>query len=350
MVSYINYNSFFNCSNVCLAGVKTCLQTITYLSYFEEIGHRHIFLQGGERGTLIDIESKSGRAHLFWAVFARGNSCFKIQENESFNIGEVKIQEHWKKTCRRLLEYLLDETEEYELHDRTPIINLILLSGKVYELQNDVRNLFDNFINQIDLGQRSNSHIRQRCPYSDETSIDVAIRMESKIDELKKLDYHGAAPNHKTLTFWTTLKTAKSRDIHHNIPDPPVKEDPYNATKYLHKAIHKLLKDEDDFTSEIDKHFVSKWKIGQPHVEEAEITENVFIWVNKALRAIENINPGLQQVLKLSLSGSIAEGCRLKTRKPDIEPDPEKVIFFQLILSKLLPLFVREYLKLMNMK
>ena len=75
---------------------------------------------------------------------------------------------------------------------------------------------------------------------------------------------------------------------------------------------------------------LNKWKIGRSNIEEAVITENVFIWVRKALLAITNINPDLQQVLKLSLSGSIAEGCRLKTRKPDIELDPEKVLFFLL--------------------
>ena len=100
-------------------------------SYFEGVDHKYILLQGRR---LINIKRPSGRANLFWAVFACGRNCFQLKQNETFNIGEVKIQEHWKKTCRRLLEYLVDQTDEDQLQDGTPIINLILLSGKKYEL------------------------------------------------------------------------------------------------------------------------------------------------------------------------------------------------------------------------
>ena len=313
---------FFTSSYLSTSAVKSCLQTITYLSYFEEVDHKHILLQGNR---FINIKHPDGRASLFWAVSAMGNSCFELKEHESFNIGEVKIGESWKKVCRRLLEYLVDQTEEDKLQDGTPILNLILLGGKKYELEHNVRNLFDEFLYQVGQGRRSDTHVQLFCPYSEETSIDVAIRIEANAGDLMKLKKSGGNPNHKRSTFWTKLDKEKSSDLAPYIPDPVLKEDPYDSAKFVHKAINKLLRNEEDFIEEMNEAFVPKWKVGNSTVQEAKITENVFIWLRKALENSSSENPVLARILKLSLSGSIAEGCRLKTKKGAIEPGSEQV-------------------------
>jgi hypothetical protein len=188
--------------------------------------------------------------------------------------------------------------------------------------------LFDEFVNQIGQGRRSETHVQLFCPYSEETSIDVAIRIDAKISDLINLKTHGGIPNHKKLNFWTKLDKAKSSDLAPYIPDPVVREDPYDSARFVHKAINKLLRNENDFINEINQHFVPKWKVGDSPVQEAKITENVFIWVRKALENLSTENPGLQGMLKLSLSGSIAEGCRLKTKKGAIETDSDRVRFY----------------------
>eukprot|EP00092_Neocalanus_flemingeri_P022730 GFUD01024650.1.p1 GENE.GFUD01024650.1~~GFUD01024650.1.p1 ORF type:complete len:962 (-),score=212.11 GFUD01024650.1:65-2950(-) len=310
-------------SYISTSAVKSCLQTITYLSYLEEVNHKYILLQGNQ---LINIKKPDGRTSLFWAVSASGNSCFQLKQNESFNIGEVKIGESWKKVCRRLLEYLVDQTEEERLQDGTPIINLILLGGKKFELQHNVRNLFGEFVVQIGQGRRSETHVQLFCPYSDETTIDVAIRCEAKTSDLINLKTCGGNPNLKTLNFWTKLENAKSSNLAPHIPDPVVNDDPYDSARFVHKAINKLLRNENDFIDEINDVFVPKWKVGNSPDQEAKITENIFIWVRKALEDLSTKNPGLEGIFKLSLSGSIAEGCRLKTKKGAVNPDSDQGI------------------------
>ena len=256
---------------------------------------------------------------------ALGNLCFHLKQNGSFNIGEVKIGESWKKICRRLLEYLVDQTEEDKLQDGTPILNLILVAGIKYELQSNSRNLFDEFIAQIGQGRRSKSHAQLSCPYSDETSIDVAIRCDAKITDLIKIKGCGGDPNLKKLNFWRKLDNAQSSKLVPHVPDPRREEDPYDSAKFVHKAINKLLRSENDFIEEINNVFVPKWKVGSSEVQEAKITENVFIWARKALEKLGLENPGLAGILKLSLSGSIAEGCRLKTKNGSVEPGSDQV-------------------------
>ena len=145
--------------------------------------------------------------------------------------------------------------------------------------------------------------------------------------DLIVLKNHGEIPKHKRLNFWTKLDNAKSSNLAPHIPDPMVREDPYDSARFVHKAINKLLRNENDFIDEINLHFVPKWKVGNSPVQEAKITENVFIWVRKAIENMSAEYPGLQEILKLSLSGSIAEGCRLKTKKGVIETDSDRVGF-----------------------
>ena len=95
-------------------------------------------------------------------------------------------------------------------------------------------------------------------------------------------------------------------------------------------------------------HFVPKWKVGNSPVQEAKITEIVFIWVRKAIENMSAEYPGLQEILKLSLSGSIAEGCRLKTKRGAIETDSDRVRF--LLYFRCTIRYFREYQNWMSMK
>ena len=64
--------------------------------------------------------------------------------------------------------------------------------------------------------------------------------------DLIGLKNHGGIPNHKTLNFWTKVDNAKSSNLAPHIPDPMVREDLYDSARFVHKAMNKLLRNEND--------------------------------------------------------------------------------------------------------
>ena len=254
---------------------------------------------------------------------------------EYFNIS-VKIGESRKKVCRCLLHYLIDHTNEDSLQDGTSILNLILLAGKKYELKNSVRNLFHEFVvAQIGQGRRSKTHVQLICPYSEESSIDVAMRCDNNVKsaDLIALHEYGAIPKLRKINFWTKLGNDPGPCPY--VPDPVNKEDPFDGAKYVAPYIEKLLRNEKDFIDEMNEAFVPKWIVGHSSVQEAKITEKVFIWVRQAIENLSKENPSLSGIFKLSLSGSIGEGCRLKTKKGPCEPESGQVRIGMKIIKRM---------------
>ena len=66
----------------------------------------------------------------------------------------------------------------------------------------------------------------------------------------------------------------------------------------------------------INSAFVPQWTYGEADAIEAKITENVVLWLRNALNNCPDEFKELSKLCEVRLSGSLDEGCRLKTKGP----------------------------------
>ena len=302
--------------------IKCCLQAIVYLSWFELKYKRpdKIFLKGNDgNGILVNIKTKDGRASLFWSVCKNGND-FLEREKTPLVLEDVQVAESWRKVTQVLLLCLTDHKDEGKLEDGIPIFNLIPLAGVRRELTGE--NVLEKFICQIKQSQRTSEHVQYRCPYSQETSMDVVIRSNpNSYTDLLKLDELGAKPNMRRGQFAMIMQNVKSKGIPFHIQsvqDVPIL-DSHRRKEIIEEELTLMRNNELEFKARVEEAFVPKWKTGTSNHIEAKITENIFVWVCNAIANSTDYSPDLCSCLKVSLSGSTAEGCRLKTMKHDVD-------------------------------
>ena len=302
--------------------IKCCLQTVVYLSSLQSKYKPtdYIYLKGNEgRGILVNIKKKDGRTSLFWSVCMNG-SDFLEREKTTLVMEEVEVAESWHKVCQVLLLCLTDYKDEGRLQDGTPVINLIPLIGGRRDLTGE--DVLDKFISQIKQGQRPREHVQYLCPYSAESSMDVIIRSKPhSYTELLKLDELGAKPNIKRGNFAMIMQNVRSKGIPFHIQS--VQSTPCLDSERRKEMVEEELKlmrsNEREFKKRLEEAFLPKWKTGTSDHIEAKITENIFGWVRKALDNSTDYSPDLYPLVKINLSGSTAEGCRLKTIKSSAE-------------------------------
>ena len=158
----------------------------------------------------MNLKRSSGREQLFWSISKWGADF--PERIKSITIGkdargqpleidqrleEVTIGESWKRVSRCLLHRLVEmHPGDGFLPDMTPVINLIILSGKQFQMNEKhfSENLFNiftkqignvsckkcvkifvRFYNSVEL-DRDKSHLHGNCPYNGESTIDVLIR------------------------------------------------------------------------------------------------------------------------------------------------------------------------------
>ena len=127
----------------------------------------------------MDLQTANGRESLFWSITHWGKDFPEMIKLVTINcqcktlvndrdcqcksvvieqrIEEVTIGESWKGVTRCLLNRLIENHPgEGFLPDTTPIINLIILAGKHFQMKgkNFTENLFDTFIKQIGMYRR----------------------------------------------------------------------------------------------------------------------------------------------------------------------------------------------------
>ena len=231
------------------------------------------------------------------------------------------MAESWRKVCQVLLLCLIESENEGKLQDETPVINLIPLSGVRRDLTGE--NILDKLLFQIKQGERPGEHVQYLCPYSQESSMDVFIRTNSgRYTDLLKLDELGSKPNIKRGNFAKIMEDVRSKGIPfqiHSAQNVPILDS--QQRREIVEDLFKLLKtDETQFKARLEEAFVPKWKTGIAEHLEAKIAENIFVWVRRALGNSQDYNPDLCSLVKLNLSGSTAEGCRLRTRVAQTEP------------------------------
>ena len=306
--------------------IKCCLQTIIYLSHFE-LRYKppdYLYLKGNEgKGILVNIKKKDGRASLFWSVWRNG-SDFLEKEKNMLAIEEIQVAESWKKVSQVLLLCLIDSEKEGQLQDETPVINLIPLSGIRRDLTGE--NILDKLLFQIKAGERPGEHVQYLCPYSQESSMDVFIRTNSgRYTDLLKLDELGSKPNIKRGNFAKIMEDVRSKGIPfqiHSAQNVPIL-DSQQRREIVEEELKLLKTEEKQFKARLEEAFVPKWKTGIAEHLEAKIAENIFVWVSRALSNCLDYNPDICPLVKLNLSGSTAEGCRLRTRV--VHTDPTEV-------------------------
>ena len=146
--------------------------------------------------------------------------------------------------------------------------------------------------------------------------MDVIIRSNPhSYTELLKLDDLGAKPNIKRGTFAMIMQNVKSKGIPFHIQS--VQSSPILDSERRREMVEEELRlmrsNEREFKERLEKAFLPKWKTGTSENIEAKITENIFLWVRRALANSTDYSPELCPLVKINLSGSTAEGCRLRT-------------------------------------
>ena len=262
---------------------------------------------------MVNIKKKEGRASLFWSV-CRNGFDFLEREKTPLVMEEIKVEESWQKVSQVLLLCLTDHMEEGRLQDGIPVINLIPLIGGRRDLTGE--DVLDKFISQINQGQRPREHVQYLCPYSKESSMDVIIRSNPhSYTELLKLDDLGAKPNIKRGNFAMIMQNVKSKGIPFHIQS--VQSSPILDSERRREMVEEELRlmrsNEREFKERLEEAFLPKWKTGTSENIEAKITENIFLWVRRALANSTDYSPDLCPLVKINLSGSTAEGCRLRT-------------------------------------
>ena len=246
---------------------------------------------------------------------------------------EVKIEESWKGVTACLLLRLLDAPPPLEglLPDGTPVVNVIILAGIKFQMNDKSKDLLEQFITQIDQGQRDKSQIQHLCPYSQESAIDVLIRSSytgrknKKIQkihfDLLKLDKVEAKPNLKSANFYKIVHDIRAFNsgVEIRIPEFPKRQDLIDGTKLIEKEIKAMGREGGTYKEKVKNAFVPTWEFGRANSKEGKITENIVIWLQNALNRCKNMHrfQDIGEVCKLYLSGSIAEGCRLRTKTED---------------------------------
>ena len=100
----------------------------------------------------IEIHSRDDKTHEEEKSVISDNDCKCQALVIEQSIEEVTIEESWKRVTLCLLSRLIEcHPGEGFLPDMTPIINLIILSGKHFQMKekNFTENLFSTFIKQI---------------------------------------------------------------------------------------------------------------------------------------------------------------------------------------------------------
>ena len=280
-----------------------------------------IYLKGNEgKGLLVNIKKKDGRASLFWSVWSNGGD-FLEKERNILAIEEIQVAESWRKVSQVLLLCLIESETEGKLQDETPVINLIPLVGVRRDLTGE--NILDKMLFQITAGERPGEHVQYLCPYSQESSMDVFIRTNSgRYTDLLKLDELGSKPNIKRGNFAKIMEDVRSKGIPfqiHSVQNDPIL-DSHQRREIVDEEFKLLKTDETQFKARLEEAFVPKWVTGTADHLEAKIAENIFVWVSRALAASLDHSPDICSLVKLNLSGSTAEGCRLRTRVDRTEP------------------------------
>ena len=86
---------------------------------------------------------------------------------------------------------------------------------------------------------------------------------------------------------------------------------------------------DDDYKQRVNNSYVSHWKYGEAEEIESKITENVVIWLIEAMKNCPPEYQSLADICEPKLSGSMAEGCRLKTRQED-SPDKHGAVEYEM--------------------
>ena len=327
MNTWKDFRNFFSRSAF---DIKCCLQTIIYISHFELRDKRpdYIYLKGNEgKGILVNIKKKNGRATMFWSV-SRNGSDFLEKDKNVLAIEEIQVAESWRKVCQVLLLSLIESEAEGKLQDETPIVHLIPLVGLRRDLTGE--NILEAVLRQIKTGERPEEHVQYLCPYSQESCIDVFIRTYSgRYTDLQKLDELGSKPNIKRGNFAKIMEDVRSRGIPFKIHSAQHTAilDPQQRDSMVEEELKLLINDEAQFKAHLEEAFVPKWSPGSPGIEErleAKIAENIFIWVRRAIENSQDYSPDICSLVRLNLSGSLAEGCRLRTRRAG-QTDPREV-------------------------
>ena len=228
----------------------------------------------------------------------------------------------------------MDDTGVGCLDDGTPVVHLIVLAGKI--VQRNSEDLLKTLISQINHKIRDQAHVQLLCPYSDESAIDVVIRSihncgrsdHKQHFDLIELYEQNSKPNLLTAHFWSITQEIRKSDsqLRFRVPEPyQYNQDLLSGTKLV-EAEMKTMTNEAQYKTKINDAYVPLWEFGDPSNIEEKITENVLIWVRDAIRNCKQYftseTPAsfslLQRVTSVYLSGSMAEGCRLKTtRQPN---------------------------------
>ena len=274
----------------------------------------------------MDLKTKDGRESLFWSISNPKTDIGQIVHSQYRAFDEVNITDTWKKVARRLLARLLNDCRESVVSDGTPIINLVILAGKKFQMKCFSDDLIDRFLSQISHSDRSREHVRLLCPYSNESTIDVLIRSTSnKRDylhiDLLKLSEQGAEPNRRSKAYWEIVQEIINikREYHIPIklPEFKPKKELILSTKQVEIEVMKMAKMNNvKVKNFINSAFVPQWSYGEADALEAKITENVVLWLRNALNSCPEEFKELSNLCEVRLSGSLDEGCRLKTKGP----------------------------------
>ena len=327
--------------NISTSDMKNCLLTMIYLSHFEREGS--LFLKVGPedidenlpRTQLYDLKHKDGRERLFWKVAKCGEG---ISGKIDCQIEKVQILSKYQKVARRLLLRIVNNTKEGTLADGTPIVNLIILAGKKFQQDNFSVDLLDRFWNQISQNQRVKAHVKILCPYSNESMIDVLLRDKDSRDlhiDLLRFSELGAKPNRMTTTYWKIMEEIRSNDPNvyypsFKIPEPKHKGNLGESFYNIEQEVTIMTNtNDDDYKQRVNNSYVSHWKYGEAEEIESKITENVVIWLIEAMKNCPPEYQSLADICEPKLSGSMAEGCRLKTRQED-SPDKHGAVEYEM--------------------
>ena len=143
--------------------------------------------------------------------------------------------------------------------------------------------------------QRDKRHLHGSCPYNGESTIDVLIRYmdsqgkdrtveaEKLFLDLRKLNDLEVMPNQKWANFVRIMDREHGRGS--------IKMKIEKTRKKLHLGTGywtieeeiKQMTNEQEFRKKIYGSFVPIWECGNPNLVEEKITENVIVWVKKAL-------------------------------------------------------------------
>jgi len=263
---------------------RTCLQTLLYITWLKKTKQNKIIIAGN---TMVDIQDSSHV--IYWSVHNKSEDF-----QEGFSMTELVIEPKHTIIVRLILYRLIKKPNfELQLNDGVALLHLTIIVGHMYEKADESVDL----INHYTINNPESVHFV--CPWTGKSTLDWALE--------KDLGY--TARKLHTMGCRALLLTEKEKDI--AVKNVAVRVlsseigDPMKGMIRYNSILKKWKTSEESFLEIMKGNFVSDEELQ----DESSIYKIINDWIQSKLNSIHEKLPFKT---KLRISGSIAEGTKIK--------------------------------------